>query len=60
MAINPPVDATRTQAWAQLQQHFNQLQQQGISLRQWFAQDPQRVQRMSFDAGDLHFDLSKT
>lgn len=42
MAINPPVDATRTQAWAQLQQHFNQLQQQGISLRQWFAQDPQR------------------
>ncbi|EJD64972.1 glucose-6-phosphate isomerase [Scardovia wiggsiae F0424] len=59
MAINPPVDATRTQAWAQLQQHFNQLQQQGISLRQWFAQDPQRVQRMSFDAGDLHFDLSK-
>ena len=59
MAINPPVDATRTQAWAQLQQHFNQLQQQGISLRQWFAQDPQRVQRMSFDAGDLHFDISK-
>lgn len=59
MAINPPVDATKTQAWAQLQQHFTNLQGQGISLRQWFAQDPQRVQKLSFEAGDLHFDLSK-
>ncbi|BAR07340.1 glucose-6-phosphate isomerase [Scardovia inopinata] len=59
MAINPPVDATKTQAWAQLQQHFTNLQGQGINLRQWFAQDPQRVQKLSFEAGDLHFDLSK-
>ncbi|EIT89056.1 glucose-6-phosphate isomerase [Parascardovia denticolens IPLA 20019] len=59
MSINPPVDAQKTQAWANLQKHFDQLQKDGINLRQWFAQDPQRVQSLSFDAGDLHFDLSK-
>ncbi|BDR54225.1 glucose-6-phosphate isomerase [Bombiscardovia apis] len=59
MAINPPVDATKTPAWAQLQQHFNDLQSEGINLRRWFAADPERTSKLSFDAGDLHFDLSK-
>ena len=31
----------------------------GISLKQWFADDAERVEKLSFDAGDLHFDLSK-
>lgn len=59
MAINPPVDATQTKAWAALQAHFSELQQNGIDLRSWFAEDPQRTERLSFDAADLHFDLSK-
>ncbi|MFD0704439.1 glucose-6-phosphate isomerase [Alloscardovia venturai] len=59
MAINPPIDATQTPAWAALQNHFNQLQSEGISLRDWFAADPNRTASLSFEAGDLHFDLSK-
>ena len=59
MAINPPVDATQTKAWAALQTHFSDLQKNGIDLRSWFAEDPRRTERLSFDAADLHFDLSK-
>ncbi len=59
MAINPPVDATKTPEWAALQKHYDELQNEGISLKQWFAEDPERVDQLSFDAGDLHFDLSK-
>ena len=59
MAINPPVDATQTPAWAALQKHYDELNAEGISLKQWFAEDPERVEKLSFDAGDLHFDLSK-
>ena len=36
MAINPPVDATGTAAWKKLQQHYDELQAQGIDLKQWF------------------------
>ena len=59
MAINPPVDATQTPAWAALQKHYNDLQAEGVSLKKWFAEEPERVEQLSFDAGDLHFDLSK-
>ncbi|MDO5694516.1 MAG: glucose-6-phosphate isomerase, partial [Aeriscardovia aeriphila] len=59
MAINPPVDATKTDAWQALQKHYDELQSEGINLRQWFEQDPERTAKLSFDAGDLHFDLSK-
>ena len=59
MAINPPVDATQTPEWAALQKHYDELQSEGVSLKQWFADDPERVEKLSFDAGDLHFDLSK-
>jgi glucose-6-phosphate isomerase len=59
MAINPPIDATKTPAWSALQQHFNDLQNEGIDLRAWFAQDPERTKKLTFEAGDLHFDLSK-
>lgn len=59
MSINPPVDATKTPAWMQLQQHFNDMQNEGINLRRWFEADPERTEKLSFDAGDLHFDLSK-
>lgn len=59
MAINPPIDATTTPEWAALQQHYLDMQNEGISLKQWFADDPERVEKLSFDAADLHFDLSK-
>ena len=59
MAINPPVDATQTPEWAALQKHYDELQVEGVSLKKWFAEDAERVEKLSFDAGDLHFDLSK-
>ena len=59
MAIKPPVDATKTEAWKQLDEHLSQLKGEGINLRQWFADDAERTSKLSFEAGDLHFDLSK-
>ena len=43
MAINPPVDATKTPEWAALQKHYDELQSEGISLKQWFADDAERT-----------------
>ena len=51
-----PRDATTTEAWARLQKLADKLEP---DLRGWFAEDPQRVERLTFDAGDLHVDLSK-
>lgn len=59
MAIKPPIDATQTPAWKSLQEHFEELQHEGIDLKEWFNQDPQRVEKLSFEVEDLHFDLSK-
>lgn len=59
MAINPPVDAVKTPEWAALQKHYDELQSEGVCLKKWFAEDANRVDRLSFEAGDLHFDLSK-
>ena len=55
MAISPPVDATQTPEWAALQKHYDELQVEGVSLKKWFAEDAERVEKLSFDAGDLHF-----
>ncbi len=57
--IPAPIDATKTPEWAALQAHYNELQDKGISLKEWFASDPDRVNKFSFDMSDLHFDLSK-
>ncbi len=57
--VPAPIDATQTPEWRALQDHFDSLQSKGISLKDWFAADPQRVQKLSFDLSDLHFDLSK-
>ena len=54
-----PVDITATPAWKALAEHFAKLQEDGISLKDWFASDPDRVSKLSFDTSDLHFDLSK-
>ena len=55
--IPAPVDAAFTPEWAALQAH--QRQMEGFSLKEAFAADPERVSRLSYQIGDLHFDLSK-
>ncbi len=57
--IAAPVDITATPEWKALQEHFDALQAEGISLKDWFAADPERVAKLSFETSDLHFDLSK-
>ena len=57
--IPAPIDVTQTPEWKALQEHFDALQAEGISLKDWFAADPNRVAKLSFDTSDLHFDLSK-
>ena len=59
MAISAPIDATKTPAWVALQKHHDELVEKGISLKDWFAVDPDRVEKLSYRAGDLYFDLSK-
>lgn len=59
MEISAPIDATKTPAWVALQKHHDELVEKGISLKDWFAADPDRVEKLSYHAGDLYFDLSK-
>lgn len=53
-----PIDVTQTSEWKALQKHFDKLKE-SVTLKQLFANDPQRVRKLSFDAAGLHFDLSK-
>ncbi|WP_242919383.1 glucose-6-phosphate isomerase [Pontibacter liquoris] len=48
---------TDTKAWQQLQAHFRELAPQ--HLRDLFAQDPERFSKLSLQANDMLFDLSK-
>ena len=59
MTVSTPIDATKTPAWVALQAHYDELQAAGISLKDWFAADPARVSKLSFDMAGLHLDLSK-
>ncbi|MFC7789170.1 glucose-6-phosphate isomerase [Microbacterium sp. MAHUQ-60] len=54
--MTAPIDATSTSAWAELS-----AARDGFSpdLRDWFASDPGRVERLSLGLADLHVDLSK-
>ena len=50
------IDPTTTSAWSAL----NELSKnQKRDLRAWFAADPKRAEKFSFNAADLHVDLSK-
>jgi glucose-6-phosphate isomerase len=51
-----PIDATTTSAWVELTGH---AAAQTPDLRAWFDADPGRAARFTFDAADLHVDLSK-
>ncbi|WP_315536838.1 glucose-6-phosphate isomerase [Corynebacterium matruchotii] len=50
-------DITTTDAWAKVAQAQQSLAQK--TLRELFDADPQRGKKLSFDAADLHVDLSK-
>jgi glucose-6-phosphate isomerase len=52
-----PVDATTTGAWDALRALADGFTP---SLRAWFAEDPERVEALTFTAADLHVDLSKS
>ncbi|MET0295884.1 MAG: glucose-6-phosphate isomerase [Microbacterium sp.] len=54
--MSAPIDPTSTAAWAELEEQRATF---SPDLRGWFADDPGRVERLSFTLGDLHVDLSK-
>ena len=58
-SVPSPIDAVQTPEWKALKEHHDRLEEEGISLKDWLAADPDRVNKLSFEAGDLHFDLSK-
>ena len=51
-----PVDPTTTPAWSALAALHESL---NPDLRAWFAEDPGRAERFSYEVGDLFVDLSK-
>ncbi|GMA39924.1 glucose-6-phosphate isomerase [Mobilicoccus caccae] len=51
-----PIDPTETTAWERLSELEAWMDP---DLRRWFEEDPQRASRLTFDAADLHVDLSK-
>ena len=50
------IDPTTTSAWSALSTYHKSLTP---NLREWFAADPERAQKLSFTADELHVDLSK-
>lgn len=54
--MNAPVDPTTTPAWTTLSAIAANF---APDLRGWFADDPQRVARLSLPLADLHVDVSK-
>jgi glucose-6-phosphate isomerase len=52
-----PVDPTSTAAWSRLEALAAGFEP---DLRGWFDAEPDRVERLSFTAADLHVDLSKS
>lgn len=57
--VPAPIDATGTPAWAALQKHYDEMTSAGVDLKGWFAADPDRVSKLSFDMCEFHIDLSK-
>jgi len=54
--MQTPVDPTKTASWDKLSTFADSF---APDLRAWFASDPGRVERLTFDAADLRVDLSK-
>jgi glucose-6-phosphate isomerase len=53
----PKVTPKDTQAWQQLQQHYEEIK--GTHMRSLFAADPERFSRYSLRLDDILFDFSK-
>ena len=56
--VSAPVDATQTPEWAALVEHQKEIAAK-FTLKNAFADDPNRVSKFSHDMGELHFDFSK-
>lgn len=56
-AVNPVDPALKPSAWERLRELRDGL---NVDFRQWFAADPDRAQRHSYQAADLFVDMSKT
>ncbi|ARD41717.1 glucose-6-phosphate isomerase [Actinomyces gaoshouyii] len=54
--MQTPIDATATPAWSRLTELHIGMRP---DLRAWFAQDPERAERFTYQVGDLTIDLSK-
>ena len=54
--MQTPVDPTATPAWKRLTQLHEAMEP---DLRAWFADDPARAERFSYELADLYVDLSK-
>ena len=54
-----PTDATQTKAWRALAEHYASLKDTKATLKNWFAEDPQRVQNLTFELDQFLIDLSK-
>ncbi|WP_130866363.1 glucose-6-phosphate isomerase [Acidipropionibacterium timonense] len=57
--MQTPVDATATPAWSKLSQLQSSLIDGPHVMRRWFDADPDRAERFTLEAADLHVDLSK-
>jgi glucose-6-phosphate isomerase len=55
--MTPLTPLTRRPAWAALQEHYRKIQD--THLRQLFAADPKRGERLTVEAVGLYFDYSK-
>ncbi len=52
-----PTPINETDEWAALERHHEKMR--GVHLRDLFAEDPARGERMCLEAGDLYLDYSK-
>jgi glucose-6-phosphate isomerase len=53
----PKIDTRSTNAWRQLQQHFEETK--SLPIKELFSNDPERFSKFSLQTGDILFDYSK-
>src|SRR5690554_2255103 len=53
----PKINPTKTPAWKALSEHQKDLQK--VQMKNLFAEDPKRFEKMSLQFGDILFDYSK-
>ena len=53
----PKIDPLSTEAWKQLQQHFNEIN--SVRIKELFKNDPDRFSSYTLQSGDILFDYSK-